>query len=86
MIEDYLVWKSLSVTKRIIEEIEAEHQDKAKELSTGSLLLSPTSEKLAREYSYTIGYIDGIQFLKDLLIKKEEENVNDDSNYRDESN
>lgn len=74
----YTVWQMDSSTLKVLKDVEEAIKDKTLELSTGGLLPSATSDDLARAYSYSVGFIDGLEYLKKLLTQKDEEKETDD--------
>lgn len=69
----YALWKTDTTNLKVLKDIEEVINDKTLELSTGGLLSSATSEDLARAYSYSVGFIDGLEYLKKLLMEKDED-------------
>jgi hypothetical protein len=59
---EVMIWKLSDQTQRILKENRAEQERVKEELLEGGLLLSETSDKLAREYSHSIGEIKGLKF------------------------
>jgi hypothetical protein len=64
------LWKYLGTTQRVLEDIKEEIVKAKEELTDGALVVSPALE---REYCQAIGYINGLNFIVEMI-----ENVNKD--------
>jgi hypothetical protein len=67
---DEVLWKYLETTQRILKDIKEEINKSKDEITDGALVVSPALE---REYCQAIGYINGLNFIVDMI-----ENVNND--------
>lgn len=74
----YLVWQMDSTTLKVLKDIEDAIKARSLNLSTGGLLTAPTASDLSRAYSYEVGFIDGLEYLKKLLTESEDKDPNDD--------
>lgn len=63
-IENLIYWKQSHETRQVLNLLLEEIQNSKDELLRGSLMVSPALE---REYCRGIGYIQGLQFIDELI-------------------
>lgn len=66
------LWKMSDGTKKVLFLVKLEINQTKEDLLSGGLLSHDTSEKIAREYAYNSGYIDGLQFLINLISEEQQ--------------
>lgn len=79
-------WAVLEETQEFRKSVKEESIKISKELSEGFLLPHETSEKLAREYAYNIGYLEGLKYLQQYVQSSENSDGYEESQTLSRSN
>ena len=64
---ELVFWKSQEAAEKIEKRIQEEMQRISFSLTNGSLLLNKDTYSLTKEYSYNLGYMEGLKFLFNLI-------------------
>lgn len=67
---DLETWKRQAGTQDILKKIQKEIQASKDEITNGRLTISPALE---REYCRAIGYLNGLQYIEELLKEESED-------------